>query len=45
MAYYYLGKAYIGNQDEEKAKTAFISLRDNYPESTYIDEITEYLSE
>lgn len=45
MAYYYLGKAYIGNQDEEKAKSAFISLRDNYPESTYIEEITEYLSE
>lgn len=45
MAYYYLGKAYIGNQDEEKAKSAFISLRDNYPESTYIDEITEYILE
>ncbi len=45
MAYYYLGKAYIGNQDEQKAKSAFISLRDNYPESTYIDEITEYISE
>ncbi len=45
MAYYYLGKAYIGNQDEEKAKSAFISLRDNYPESTYIEEINEYLSE
>ena len=45
MAYYYLGKAYMGNQDEEKAKAAFISLRDNYPESTYIDEITEYISE
>ena len=45
MAYYYLGKAYIGNQDEEKAKSAFISLRDNYPESTYIEEITEYISE
>lgn len=45
VAYYYLGKAYIGNQDEEKAKVAFMSLRDNYPESTYIDEVTEYLSE
>lgn len=45
LAYYYLGKAYIGNQDEGKAKSAFISLKDNYPESTYIDEITEYLSE
>ena len=45
MAYYYLGKAYIGNQDEEKAKSAFISLRDNYPESTYIEEVNEYLAE
>lgn len=45
VAYYYLGKAYIGNQDEEKAKSAFISLRDNYPESTHIEEINEYLSE
>lgn len=45
MAYYYLGRAYIGNQDEEKAKVAFMSLRDNYPESTYIDEVREYLSE
>jgi len=45
VAYYYLGKAYIGNQDEEKAKVAFMNLRDNYPESTYIDEVTEYLSE
>lgn len=45
MAYYYLGKAYIGNQDEEKAKSAFVSLRDNYPESTYMEEIMEYLSE
>lgn len=45
MAYYYLGKAYIGSQDEEKAKAAFINLRDNYPESTYMEEIMEYLSE
>ncbi len=45
LAYYYLGKAYIGNQDEEKAKAAFISLRDNYPESTYMEEVIEYLSE
>ena len=45
MAYYYLGKAYIGNQEEEKAKAAFISLKDNYPESTYMEEIMEYLSE
>lgn len=44
-AYYYLGKAYLGNQDEEKAKTAFKSLKDNYPESSHIDEISDYLSE
>lgn len=44
-AYYYLGKAYLGNQDEEKARAAFTSLRDNYPESDYMDEISEYLSE
>ena len=45
LVYYYLGKAYIGNQDEEKAKSAFMSLRDNYPDSTHIEEVTEYLSE
>ena len=44
-AYYYLGKAYLGNQDEEKAKTAFKSLKDNYPESSHIDEISDYLTE
>ena len=44
-AYYNLGKAYIGNQDEEKAKAAFMSLKENYPESSHIEEITEYLSE
>ncbi|MBO5469997.1 MAG: tetratricopeptide repeat protein [Lachnospiraceae bacterium] len=44
-AYYYLGKAYLGNQDEEKAKSAFISLRDNYPESDHLEEIKSYLSE
>lgn len=44
-AYYYLGKAYLGNQDEEKAKAAFTSIRDNYPESSHIEEITDYLSE
>lgn len=44
-AYYYLGKAYLGNQDEEKAKSAFASLKENYPESSYIDEVSEYLSE
>ena len=44
-AYYYLGKAYLGNQDEENAKSAFISLKDNYPESDHLDEIKSYLSE
>lgn len=44
-AYYYLGKAYLGNQDEEKAKTAFKNLKDNYPESSHIDEISDYLTE
>ncbi|MGN0153870.1 MAG: tetratricopeptide repeat protein [Lachnospiraceae bacterium] len=44
-AYYYLGKAYLGNQDEEKAKAAFTSLRDNYPESSHMEEISDYLSE
>lgn len=44
-AYYYLGRAYLGNQDEEKAKAAFASLRDNYPESSHIEEISDYLSE
>lgn len=44
-AYYNLGKAYLGNQDEEKAKAAFISLKDNYPDSSHISEIADYLSE
>lgn len=44
-AYYYLGKAYIGYQDEKNAKAAFVSLKENYPESSYIDEISDYLSE
>lgn len=44
-AYYYLGHAYLGNQDEEKAKSAFISLRDAFPESQWIDEIADYLAE
>ena len=44
-AYYYLGKAYLGNQDEEKAKAAFKSIMDNYPESSHIEEISDYLSE
>lgn len=44
-AYYYLGKAYLGNQDEEKAKSAFLSIQDNYPDSEYLEEIASYLSE
>ncbi|MCM1498079.1 MAG: tetratricopeptide repeat protein [Clostridium sp.] len=44
-AYYNLGRAYMGNQDEENAKAAFLSLKENYPESDYIDEISDYLSE
>ena len=44
-AYYNLGKAYLGNQNEEKAKAAFISLKDNYPDSSHISEISDYLSE
>lgn len=44
-AYYYLGLAYLGNHDEEKAKSAFVSIRDNYPDSGYLDEISDYLSE
>ncbi len=44
-AYYQLGKAYLGNQDEEKAKAAFISLKENYPESSHMEEITDYLEE
>ena len=44
-AYYYLGKAYLGNHDEEKAKAAFLSIKDNYPDSEHLDEISGYLSE
>jgi tetratricopeptide (TPR) repeat protein len=44
-AYYYLGKAYLGNQDEEKAKAAFKNIQDNYPESSHTDEVKDYLSE
>lgn len=44
-AYYYLGMAYLEDQDEENAKSAFVSLKDNYPESSHIDDISEYLSE
>lgn len=45
LAYYYLGKAYLGNHDEEKAKSAFLSVKDNYPDSEHMEEISEYLSE
>lgn len=45
LAYYYLGKAYLGNQDEEKAKSAFLSVQDNYPDSEHMEEISSYLSE
>ncbi|MCM1178914.1 MAG: tetratricopeptide repeat protein [Clostridium sp.] len=44
-AYYYLGKAYLGNRDEEKAKAAYISIKDNYPDSSHLEEVNEYLSE
>lgn len=44
-AYYYLGMAYLGNQDEEKAKTAFRSIKENYPDSSHLEEISEYLTE
>lgn len=44
-AYYYLAKAFLGNHDEEKAKTAFINIRDNYPESSHMEDVNDYLSE
>jgi len=44
-AYYYLGKAFTGNHDEEKAKSAFQNIKDNYPESSHLEEINDYLSE
>lgn len=39
--YYYLGKAYLGKKDSEKANQAFHKLKENYPDSTYIEEISE----
>ena len=45
LAYYYLGRAYIGNQEEEKAKAAYMNIRDSFPESDHIEEVNEYLSE
>lgn len=44
-AYYYLGRAYLGNRDEENAKAAYIRIKENYPDSSYLDEVNEYLSE
>lgn len=44
-AYYNLGKAYLGNQQEEKAKAAFLNIKDNYPESSHMEEISGYLEE
>lgn len=44
-AYYYLGKAYLGNQENDKAKEAFITLKASYPESSHIDEISDYLGD
>lgn len=44
-AYYYLGKAYLGNQDEEKAKMIFRTIKENYPESSHLEDISEYLTE
>ena len=44
-AYYYLGMAYLGDHDEANAKSAFVSLKDNYPESSHIEDIAEYLNE
>lgn len=44
-AYYYLGMAYLGNQDEEKAKAAFRNIKENYPDSSHLEEISEYLTE
>ena len=43
--YYYLGMAYIGNHEEENAKSAFLSLKENYPESSHIEDIADYISE
>lgn len=45
QVYYNLGRAYLENQDEENAKAVFLRLKENYPESEYIDDILDYLSE
>lgn len=44
-AYYYLGKAYLGNQEMDKAKEAFTTLKANYPESSHIEEVSDYLGD
>lgn len=44
-AYYYLGMAYLDDHDEENAKSAFATLMENYPESSHIDDISDYISE
>ena len=44
-AYYYLGMAYIGDHDEENAKSAFLNLKENYPESSHLEDIADYISE
>ncbi|MBQ8086027.1 MAG: tetratricopeptide repeat protein [Lachnospiraceae bacterium] len=44
-AYYYLGMAYLGDHDEKNAKSAFVTLKENYPESSHIEDITDYISE
>lgn len=44
-AYYYLGMAYLDDHDEKNAKSAFVTLMENYPESSHIDDISDYISE
>lgn len=44
-AYYYLGKAYLGNQENDKAKEAFTTLKASYPESSHIEEVSDYLGD
>lgn len=44
-AYYYLGKAYLGKQDKDKAIEAFTTIKENYPESSHIEEISDYIGD
>ena len=44
-AYYYIGMAYLDDHDEKNAKSAFLTLKENYPESSHLDDISEYISE